>query len=119
MLAGFLTGHGYNVFEASCSEEALRIAADPESHGSIFLSSDLVLPTDNGLQLAEQLGRQHNSLKVLLITGYAERAVRRKHALDPELPLLTKPFTMRDFTKTVRKILDGDAPHRQDQRSVD
>ncbi len=52
------------------------------------------------------------------MTGYAEKTLRRKHALDPRFPLLTKPFSIRVFLRTVRKVIDGGQLAHQDQRRV-
>jgi PAS domain S-box-containing protein len=117
LLSGLLAKHGYTVLGASCSEDAVRLATGPDAPIDLLVA-DLVLPTDNGLRLAERLCRERNSLKVLLMTGYAEKTLRRKHALDPKFPLLTKPFSMRAFLRTVREVLDGPLVAHQNQRKA-
>jgi CheY-like chemotaxis protein len=106
LAAECLAGEGYTVFESADFEEAIATAAE---HGDRvdLLITDVVLPTDSGVTLAEALERLHGPLKILFITGYTAEAVHQEHGIDPAIPLLVKPFSMSKLARTVRCTLDG------------
>jgi two-component system NtrC family sensor kinase len=73
-----------------------------------LLFTDVVLPGGmNGRQLAEQAQRMRPDLKVLYATGYTRNAIIHQGRLDPDVDLLTKPFTADALTRKVRVILDA------------
>ncbi|HEY3493242.1 MAG TPA: ATP-binding protein, partial [Polyangiaceae bacterium] len=62
----------YRVLEARDGEQALEIAAGHD--GSIeLLVTDLVMPRVTGMELADKLRSNQPDLKVLFMSGYAER----------------------------------------------
>jgi PAS domain S-box-containing protein len=71
-----------------------------------LLLSDVGLPNMNGRQLAE-LGRQHRpNLKVLLISGYTEKATDRSGFLGHGMQMLGKPFTVDTLAAKIRALLE-------------
>lgn len=96
---------GYAYLEA---EDAA--AAIPHLQGQQridLLVTDVGLPNMNGRQLAE-LGRQHRpELKVLFITGYAEKAAVRSEFLGPDMQMLSKPFTVEALSEKIRQMIHG------------
>ena len=99
-----LRRHGYVVLEARHGLEAIRLA-DRHSGEIHLLVSDLVMPHMSGDDLAKRLSADRPEMKVLFMTGHAERMV-----LDPDLTpraaLVQKPFTPEALAKTVRSVLD-------------
>ena len=68
----------------------------------------MVLPGGmNGRQLADEVLRRRPDLKVLFATGYTRNAIIHHGRLDPDVELLTKPFTADALARKVRQILDG------------
>ena len=61
----------------------------------------------NGRQLADEVVRRRPSVKVLYITGYTRNAIIHHGRLDPDIDLLTKPFTADALARKLRRILDG------------
>jgi two-component system NtrC family sensor kinase len=61
----------------------------------------------NGRQLADEVLRQRPGIKVLYITGYTRNAIIHHGRLDPDIELLTKPFTAETLARKLRSILDG------------
>ena len=58
-----------------------------------LLFSDIVMPGGiNGIRLAEEARRLQPTLKVLLTSGYTAAALRDKHGLPKEFPVLGKPY---------------------------
>jgi CheY-like chemotaxis protein len=72
-----------------------------------LLITDVGLPNINGRQLADFARRLRPDLRVLFITGYAERAALRSGFLAPGMDLMTKPFDLDALGKKIRELLEG------------
>jgi len=103
----FLQASGYQVIEASCAEDALRLVADRQTPHIDLLVTDVVLPGLNGVRLAEQLKAQVPGLEALYISGYPGDAMARSEMFDPGPAFLAKPFTRHVLTQKVREILNA------------
>jgi two-component system, cell cycle sensor histidine kinase and response regulator CckA len=66
-----------------------------------------VMPHMNGRQLLDQLREQDPKLRVLFMSGYAERAILHEGILGQGLPFLQKPFGVEGLLRSVRAALDG------------
>lgn len=98
-----LKNRGYNVLSAVSGIEALEIAR--EHRGPIaLLLTDLVMPKMNGDRLAKELVAKRPGTKVLLTSGYAESEFEQ--GVGVEMAFLQKPYTPRQLSDRVRKILD-------------
>jgi PAS domain S-box-containing protein len=104
---GILRELGYRVVEASTGRKGL---AELESNKDVALMfTDVVLPDGmTGRQLAEQACRQRPDLKVLFTTGYTRNAIVHHGRLDPDVRLLSKPFTYAELAAKIRTILDDE-----------
>jgi CheY-like chemotaxis protein len=93
---------GYAVLTAVDAEQALgRI------EGVDLMFTDVVLPGGtNGRALAEKVRAVRPELPVLFTTGYTRNAIVHHGRLDPDVFLLTKPYTEQDLARKVREILD-------------
>ena len=104
-----LEQRGYRVLAAPDGPAALRLV-DGAPHID-FLLTDVVLPGGmNGRQLSEEVRRRRPGIKVLYVTGYTRNAIIHRGRLDPDIDLLTKPFTAEALTRKIRSILDADKP---------
>jgi CheY-like chemotaxis protein len=94
---------GYNAIEAAEGTSALRVL---QSDTRIdLLVTDVGLPGGmNGRQLADFGRVARPSLKILFITGYAEKAVASGE-LEPGMEILTKPFAMDGLAIRIKKII--------------
>ncbi len=107
-----LRSAGYSVLMAKSAEEGSH-AYGLASAEIGLLVTDVILPGDNGRELARKLRRENPLLRVLLITGYAEQMV--KSGSDPEFGRwLAKPFSARTLLQRVREVLDGQGPDRRE-----
>jgi PAS domain S-box-containing protein len=70
-----------------------------------LLLTDVGLPHLNGRQLAEMAKARRPDLKVLFLTGYAEKAAVRSGFLGPGMDILTKPFELDALANKLRSIL--------------
>jgi PAS domain S-box-containing protein len=104
MLVGeVLAELGYRAIEAADGSSALQVL---RSDARIdLLVTDVGLPGGmNGRQLADFGRIARPKLKVLFITGYAEKAVMGS-GLDQGMAVLTKPFAMDGLAKHIRDLL--------------
>ena len=83
--AAMLGELGFTVVEAATAEEALRLL-DGGLQAELVVT-DHLMPGMTGTDLAYALRDRHPGLRVLIVSGYAE-----KEGIDPDLPRLTKPF---------------------------
>jgi signal transduction histidine kinase/ActR/RegA family two-component response regulator len=101
-----LEERGYKVIAAPDGASALRLLEHAQQID--FLLTDVVLPSGmNGRQLSEEVQRRRPAIKVLYVTGYTRNAIIHHGRLDPDIELLTKPFTADALVRKVRQILDG------------
>jgi len=100
-----LQEHGYGVLGARRGEEALQLCVQHEG-GIDLLLTDMVMPGMNGRELSERLTTLRPELKVLYMSGYADRAINRRDLITPETPFLQKPFSPEELLRQVRQILE-------------
>ena len=106
----FLMQSGYNVLEAFDGEDALREAR--EHDGPIHLMiTDVVMPRISGPSLAEQLADDRPDMKVLFVSGYAERTVLQHGKIDVTRRFLQKPFSLKTLARKVREVLETSSEH--------
>jgi two-component system cell cycle sensor histidine kinase/response regulator CckA len=99
---------GYRVLEAADGDEALRVVG--RHQGPIhLLVADVVLPGQDGRQVAERLLGSHPGLKVLFLSGYTEDAVVRHGILEDQVHFLAKPYSPAVLAQKVREVLDAPA----------
>ena len=94
-------------YDAIAAEDAGAAIAVLESGRRIdLLVSDIGLPGGmNGRELADFARRDHPTLKVLFVTGYAANAVVGNEALSAGMHILTKPFSMNGLAAKIRVVL--------------
>jgi len=100
-----LTKIGYEVLEASNTQEALDIS-EKESGGLVLVFSDVVLPDKSGLQLAEELLSRKPGLKVLLTSGYTDQKSQWSVIKEKGYCFIQKPYNLSDLLRVVREVLD-------------
>ena len=105
LIARNLRERGYAVVTAENGAEALDAVS--RGGGPIdLLLTDVVMPELGGPELAARLTGAQPGLKVVYMTGYAERAVVGELA---PWPLLQKPFDVGALADTIREVLDAAA----------
>jgi CheY-like chemotaxis protein len=103
MAVAQLSGLGYGVLEAPNGEAALAILKGSSRIDLLF--SDIVMSGKlTGHSLVRKARKYRPDLKVLLTTGYAEKAATAGDEADGHL--LHKPYRKRDLALKVRTILD-------------
>jgi CheY-like chemotaxis protein len=98
---------GYTAHQAADARAALPLL---ESDLRVdLLVTDVGLPGMNGRQLAE-IARQHRpALKVLFMTGYAEKAAERQGFLEEGMDMVAKPFSIDLLANKIRSMISSEA----------
>ncbi|TFF14072.1 PAS domain S-box protein [Pseudomonas sp. BCA14] len=98
---------GYTAHQAADARTALPLL---ESDLRVdLLVTDVGLPGMNGRQLAE-IARQHRpGVRVLFMTGYAEKAAERQGFLEDGMDMIAKPFSIELLATKIRSMISVDA----------
>jgi CheY-like chemotaxis protein len=103
----FLEDLGYSAVAVGDGEEALASLDAIETLD--LLLSDVVLPGKlTGRNLVEAVEAERPGVKVLLMSGYAPKALVNDDQLGPRAALLNKPFRKIDLARKIRAVLDSD-----------
>ncbi len=107
LLVDVLRIGSYRVLEARDAEQALEVA---NAHGSPIdlLVTDIVMPGMTGMELADAVRSRSPDLKVLFMSGYAERD--RIRPLRETEQFVPKPFLPAEFYAAVDEFLREPAP---------
>jgi|HubBroStandDraft_3_1064219.scaffolds.fasta_scaffold136754_2 two-component system cell cycle sensor histidine kinase/response regulator CckA len=99
-----LESAGYSVV-AVCNATEAQHVYEQRSGLMDLLLTDIVLPGENGRQLAGRLSKKNSALQILLVTGYLEEMETRESQEEDE-NLLRKPFAATTLLEKVRQLLD-------------
>jgi CheY-like chemotaxis protein len=96
---------GYRVLDARDAASALSLL-ETSAASVDLLFTDVVLPGGvSGRVLADTARKQRPDLPVLFTTGYTENAIVHHGRLDPDVHLLTKPYTQKDLAAKIHELL--------------
>jgi PAS domain S-box-containing protein len=95
---------GYDVLEAADADEALKLLQASERID--LLLTDVVLPGQNGRQLAERATELRPDLKIMFMTGYSRNAIVHQGRLDPGVNLIQKPVVQSELASRLRRALE-------------
>jgi PAS domain S-box-containing protein len=102
LLVDVLRFGAYRVIEARDGEQALELALAHDSPVDLLVT-DIVMPGMSGMELADALRSRSPDLKVLFMSGYAERdRIRPLHENEQFVP---KPFLPAEFFRVVNQFL--------------
>jgi two-component system, cell cycle sensor histidine kinase and response regulator CckA len=95
---------GYRVLKTQNAEEALQLYQS--WHGELnLLLTDVVMPGQNGRELARQLRMQCPSLRTIFMSGYGESMALLGAERDANVFYLSKPFSLPGLLKKVKEVL--------------
>ncbi|HEV2674299.1 MAG TPA: PAS-domain containing protein [Aliidongia sp.] len=98
-----LEGLGYRITEATDGQQAMALLDGGADYGLVL--SDIEMPGGvSGLDLATRVETGLPQTRVLLMSGYPDRAMARADWRDR--PVLSKPFGPRELARAVRDALD-------------
>ena len=111
----FLEQRGYTVLSADSGEQALLISG--RHAGNIdLLIADLVLPRMGGRELSQRLIELRSEVKVIYMSGHADRSELNITGREHAKAFLHKPFSLAKLAQTMRDVLakteDSDSESR-------
>ena len=98
---------GHETHEAGDGAEGLEKLSTTQFD---LLLSDIRMPVMDGIELAHQAAERHPSLKILLMTGYAEQRERADDLASKIIDVVQKPFALPDIRRAVARALSGERP---------
>jgi polar amino acid transport system substrate-binding protein len=105
MIRQMLERSGYEVLATTSPEEAIRLA-DGNADRIRMLITDVVMPGTNGRELAGRLLAAHPHSRQLFMSGYNADFSAERGVLVPGVNFIQKPFSLKDLTAMVRRVLD-------------
>jgi PAS domain S-box-containing protein len=101
-----LTRAGYTVLIASNGKDAAELYKDNEDKISLVIL-DLVMPGLGGKQCLQELLRIDPMAKVLIASGYSDKAKKEELIAAGAKGFVAKPFTLTQLLGDVREVLDS------------
>jgi CheY-like chemotaxis protein len=98
--AAFLREGGLSVIEAPDAVHALQVL---ETAAVEAVVSDIVMPGEDGIALAEKIRARWPTLPVLLVSGFSERAA---DAQARGFTVVNKPYSLPDLERRLRTLLE-------------
>ena len=71
-----------------------------------MLLTDVLMPGMNGRELAYRLRKQRPDMKVLYVTGYADRVFEHSGGPDIDEAFMEKPYTFDEVARKIREMLN-------------
>jgi len=94
----------FRVLAARSGQQALDLAAAQPNHLALVVT-DMVMPGMSGTELADALRLRYPAIKVVFMSGYAER--ERARELRPDEQFIAKPFLPAELFRRVELFLRG------------
>jgi two-component system, cell cycle sensor histidine kinase and response regulator CckA len=96
---------GYQVQIASLPTEALSFLQE-DTCSIDLLITDVVMPGMSGKELAEEVRKLCDGVKVLFMSGYTANAIAHQGVLDKGVAFIQKPFSLRELAQKTEEILN-------------
>jgi len=101
-----LEAHGYTVIEARDGADALQLY-DLNTTGIDLVLTDVTMPGMGGYELVQQLRARQSDIRVLFMSGYAEKPLGSNGVLGSGTGYVAKPFSVNTLMKRLREVLEG------------
>jgi CheY-like chemotaxis protein len=98
---------GYSVIEATNGTEALKEYRARRAEIDLVVT-DLIMPDMGGRGLLRAVRTEGGEVPFLVTTGYTGREAEGRAELDPDVPLIHKPWTLEELVRAVRDVLDAE-----------
>jgi PAS domain S-box-containing protein len=100
-LAETLSGHGFDVVQASSAREGLSAAERLRQIHVVFV--DVGLPDRSGLEVAAELRKRSPHLKIVIATGYDHQSAAPFRS-DAFAAILPTPFDQKEIVRVLREL---------------
>ena len=102
-----LAKQGYRVLEAGDGNEALTLAGSFGEPIDLLLT-DMIMPGQNGRQVATRLTAERPGTRVLFMSGHTDGVLGQNGLIDQETTqVVRKPFTTAELIRRVEEALTG------------
>lgn len=98
---------GYHVLSATNGSKALEILTKYGKPVHLLLS-DVIMPEMNGKELYDKALKFQERLKVLFMSGHADKAIANHLIMETGEPFLQKPFASATLAQKIRDVLEKD-----------
>lgn len=95
---------GYRVLEAANAEEAWQCMKSCSTPVHLLLT-DVIMPGQNGYELATELAAHYPDMQILFMSGHTDDILRRHPETQTVVRFLQKPFTPDALASKVRDVL--------------
>lgn len=102
---------GFEVLEANSGELGISIAMDNHARLDVLLT-DVVMPGMRGYDMVRQIRAFLPGLKVLFMSGYAEKGIVQQEVTDEKTEFVQKPFTLETLGHKLLLLL-GNSPYKK------
>jgi two-component system cell cycle sensor histidine kinase/response regulator CckA len=116
MAARALAEAGHRVLEAGDGREAISVLGRA-GRGVDLVLTDVAMPGMSGRELADRLRQARPDLRVIFMSGYADDEIVRRGLLEPDQPLIQKPFTPDALVRRVAELTEQWLPPASDAGS--
>ncbi|WP_373017447.1 PAS domain S-box protein [Thiomicrorhabdus sp.] len=96
----YLSSAGYEVFTARDAESALEVL---ENETFDLVVTDIVMPGENGFQLALKIQELYPGLSVIFSSGFPQEALQHTQHFKQDLVLLNKPYRKNEMLALVKR----------------
>jgi PAS domain S-box-containing protein len=105
MGTAILEGLGYKLTAGTDSLRALEVFSARADEFDLIIT-DYTMPNMTGMDLAKEVRRIRPDIPILICTGFSEK-ITPESARELGIELLMKPYSIRQISRAVRKILDA------------
>lgn len=94
---------GYDVVGCNSAENALETLETDKNFQ--LLITDMVMPGQNGIELAKQVLEILPDIKIILASGYSEDILKGEYTDIDNMSFIPKPFSLSDLTQKVYEVM--------------
>ena len=105
-----LEAYGYNVLAAKDGDQAIELFRKHSDETDLAVL-DLVMPKAGGKHVWQSIRQIRPDMRVLFVSGHTATSVHEDFMPPPDLPFLSKPFSVLTLVGKIREMLDGDIGH--------
>ncbi len=109
-----LSGWGFRVLEAETAEEAMTVLMTFAGEQPQLVIIDIILPGDNGVQLAQQIREEFPTQRILYMSAYTQDVLWAEGLREGTELFMSKPFTAAQLIHQVEEALTRPGPTTAD-----